>query len=100
CETFGFVLAEALRSATPVVVPNRGAAPHMVSEECAGIYEATAGGAEIARAARAVLARDRAEVERAALDAAARHPSVEQHFDALFALYSTMLREGGRRAAA
>jgi alpha-1,6-mannosyltransferase len=99
CETFGFVIAETLASGTPVVVPDAGAAPHMVQSSCAQIYDAEGGPSDIAEATRRVLLRDRALVRAAAQRAAARHPTVDGHFDALFSLYERMLH-GDLRAAA
>jgi len=90
CETFGFVLAETLASGTPVVVPDAGAAPHMVDADCAAIYPAEATPAVIAHAAQRMLDADRARVRAAAIAAARSHPSVEGHFDALFALYTRL----------
>ena len=98
CETFGFVLAETLASGTPVVVPDAGASPHMVSEGCAAIYAADATPEQIARAAQRMLDAERPPVRAAAIATARRHPSVQGHFDALFALYER-LRITTRRPA-
>ncbi|MDB4972596.1 MAG: glycosyltransferase, partial [Myxococcaceae bacterium] len=97
CETFGFVLAETLLSGTPVVVPNAGAAPHMVSDGCAMVYERTAGPEQIARAAAQLLRRERGRVQASALATAARHPTMEQHFEQLFSLYGELLRQKSTR---
>ncbi|MET0340878.1 MAG: glycosyltransferase [Polyangiales bacterium] len=99
CETFGFVLAETLASGTPVVVPDAGAAPHMVSEGCAAIYAAEGGPSAIAAAAQQMLDADRDAVRDAAVAHAAKHPSVEGHFEHLFALYTRLLGKSARRAA-
>lgn len=99
CETFGFVLAETLASGTPVVVPDAGAAPHMVNARCAAVYPAEGGPAAIAEAAQKMLNADRARVREAAIAHAATHPSVEQHFDGLFALYARLLKDRARAAA-
>jgi len=99
CETFGFVIAETLCSGTPVVVPDAGASPHMVSQACAEVYPADATPARIATAVRRVLALDREQVRRAAVAEAQRHPSVAQHFGELFALYEGLLGKRARHAA-
>jgi len=90
CETFGFVIAETLLSGTPVIVPNAGAAPHMVDDGCAMIYEKDACADRIARAAANMLRRDPARVRESALAAAARHPTMDEHFERLFAFYEEL----------
>ncbi len=91
CETFGFVIAETLASGTPAVVPNAGAAPHMVGEDCAAIYAATASAQEIAHAAQRMLAADRDQVRRAATARSREHPTMDHHFEQLFTLYASWL---------
>lgn len=93
CETFGFVIAETLLSGTPAVVPNAGAAPHMVDDACAGVYEVDAEARDIARVAERVLARERHEVSRAAVACARQHPTMDAHFEQLFALYAEQLHD-------
>jgi alpha-1,6-mannosyltransferase len=92
CETFGFVIAETLLSGTPVVVPDAGAAPHMVGADCARVYPAQAEPEEIARAAEHMLRSPRERVLAAALASAARHPTMDQHFERLFELYARLAR--------
>jgi alpha-1,6-mannosyltransferase len=102
CETFGFVIAETLLSGTPAVVPNAGAAPHMVAPGCAEIYGELAGADEIAAAAERMLRLPREDVRAAALATAGRHPTMDQHFERLFALYQRLAhapRLRGRTAA-
>lgn len=94
CETYGFVLVEALASGTPLVVPDRGAAAHLASDESHVTYAASATEADIAQAIERMLDRPREPARRAALDAARRHPSRQQHYDGLFALYEEMLGRG------
>jgi len=94
CETFGFVVAEALASGTPVVVPNAGGAGALAAPEYAEAYAPLADAAEVARAVQRLLARPRAELRRAALHAADAFPSSERHFEDLFRLYRELL--GGR----
>jgi len=103
CETFGFVIAETLASGTPAVVPNAGAAPHMVNSDCAAVYAADASAREVAEAARRILVRDRGELSRAASACSRVHPTMDQHFEQLFALYGAARRSPraqGSRAAA
>jgi alpha-1,6-mannosyltransferase len=99
CETFGFVIAETLLSGTPVIVPNAGAAPHMVAPGCAEVYAELAEGAEIASAAARMLSLPRDRVREAALQAAARHPTMDGHFERLFSLYARLSRGARTRAA-
>jgi alpha-1,6-mannosyltransferase len=91
CETFGFVLAETLASGTPVVVPDAGAAPHMVEPACAAVYPIGADAPAIARAAHALLSREPSGVQAAAVARARLHPTMEQHFEQLFELYTDRL---------
>jgi alpha-1,6-mannosyltransferase len=98
CETFGFVLAETLASGTPVVVPDQGAAPHMMNAACGAIYPADAGGDAIAAAAGRVLSADPSALAAAAIAESRRHPSVTGHFDALFTLYGQLLGGSGGNA--
>jgi alpha-1,6-mannosyltransferase len=92
CETFGFVIAETLLSGTPAVVPNAGAAPHMVAPGCAEVYPELAGAEVIAAAAERMLRLPRADVRAAALATAAQHPTMDEHFERLFALYTRLSR--------
>jgi alpha-1,6-mannosyltransferase len=91
CETYGFVLVEALASGTPLVVPDRGAAAHLASDASHQTYAACASEADIAQAIANLLDRPREPTRRAALEAAQRHPSRQQHYDGLFALYEQLL---------
>ena len=86
-ETYGFVVAEALCCGTPVIVPNAGGAGDLAAAEYAETY--SPGDANSAAAATLrLLARDRAGLSRAALEAAPlRIGDIEGHFDRLFAFY-------------
>jgi alpha-1,6-mannosyltransferase len=90
CETYGFVLVEALASGTPVVVPDQGGAAHVGDSDCSETYPSGASAERIAAAALRLLERPRDGVSASACAAAARHPSRAQHFEHLFELY----REG------
>jgi alpha-1,6-mannosyltransferase len=87
CETFGFVIAETLASGTPAVVPNAGAAPHMVNRDAAGVYAVDASAREVASAARRMLLQSRGAVSLAATARSRAHPSMDAHFEQLFLLY-------------
>lgn len=91
CETFGFVLAEALTSGTPIVVPRAGGAAAMAHADYAETYAADADAEAVARAVHALALRPREAMARAAVRASAMLPSLEQHFDDLFALYARLL---------
>lgn len=98
CETFGFVLVETLASGTPIVVPDAGSAPHLAGPDACVTYSTDATEEQIAAAIAQILARPRAETRRAAQHAAQRHPSRQEHYDNLFALYEELLAQHGRRA--
>jgi alpha-1,6-mannosyltransferase len=98
CETYGFVLVEALASGTPLVVPDRGAAAHLASDASHVKYAASANEADIAQAIERMLDRPREPTRRAALEAARRHPNRQQHYDGLFALYQELLERRSAQA--
>ncbi len=95
-ETFGFVVAEALASGTPVVVPAAGGAGALAHPDYSETYAAGDGAEAVARAMQRLLSRPRAELGQAALRAAATLPSSEQHFESLFALYARLLAQRGQ----
>jgi alpha-1,6-mannosyltransferase len=89
-ETYGFVVAEALASGTPVVVPAAGGAGAFAHQDYAETYAARDDAEAVARAVQRLLLRPRDELSQAALNAARALPSSEQHFEHLFALYSQL----------
>jgi alpha-1,6-mannosyltransferase len=97
-ETFGFVVAEALCSATPVIVPDAGGAGELAGPAYAEVF--VSGDADsAAQAVLRLLARDRTCLSRAALEAGRRRVGdTANHFDNLFRLYAELA--DGRRAAA
>jgi alpha-1,6-mannosyltransferase len=99
-ETYGFVVAEALASGTPVVVPRAGGAGAFAHRDYAETYAAGDDAEAVARAVQRLVARPRAELSRSALDAARALPSSEQHFEHLFALYSQLKLQKPRRGCA
>lgn len=86
-ETYGFVVAEALSSGTPVVVPDRGGAGELAGADCAELYR-PGDVADCAHAITRLFARDRDSLRAAAVRHALTHVgSQQEHFDQLFALY-------------
>jgi len=96
-ETYGFVIAEALASGTPVVVPAAGGAGAFARADYSETYTARDGVEAVARAVQRLLARPRTELSLAASNAARALPSSEQHFEHLFALYSQLKANKARR---
>jgi alpha-1,6-mannosyltransferase len=92
-ETFGFVLAEAMASGTPLVVPQAGGAGALASPEFAELYEPEADPATIAAALERLLLRPRGTLSQAARHHAETLPSMDDHFGALFALYAELLAQ-------
>lgn len=92
-ETYGFVIAEALASGTPIVVPRAGGAGAFANTDYGESYAAKDGAAEVARAVQRLLGRSRERLGRAALLAADTFPSSERHFEELFALYASLVRK-------
>jgi len=96
-ETFGLVLAEALCSGTPVIVPDAGASATFAGPGYAETYR-PGDAADAAAAILALIAGDRAEQARAALTAANEQVnSVEQHFATLFGIYERIVAERSTR---
>ncbi len=89
-ETYGLVIAEAMCSGLPLVVPDVGGAADLVDPQCAQTYppgDARKGAAAIL----AMLDRDPADTRKAALKAAVeRIGTMEDHFEQLFALYGRL----------
>ena len=91
-ETYGFVVAEAMCSGTPIVAPDRGGAFDLVEPSFSETYRT--GDAEAAASAlERLLQRDRATLRLAAANAADRVvQTTQQHFDGLFELYQRLAR--------
>jgi alpha-1,6-mannosyltransferase len=91
-ETFGFVVAEALCSGTPVIVPEAAGAGDLAAPEYAETY-APGDANSAADAILRLLERDRAALSYAALDAGARRiGDIDSHFETLFAVYAQVAR--------
>jgi alpha-1,6-mannosyltransferase len=93
CETFGLAVAEALCCGAPLIVPSAGGARDLAAPAYAEIYPlGEAPGA--ATAIKRLLSRDRETLSKAALLAAeSRIGTADAHFDRLFALYETLVRQ-------
>jgi alpha-1,6-mannosyltransferase len=93
CETFGLAVAEALCCGAPMIVPSAGGARDLAAPAYAEVYplgDAQGAAAAITR----LLSRDRETLSRAALAAAeSRIGTADAHFDRLFALYETRVRQ-------
>jgi alpha-1,6-mannosyltransferase len=89
-ETYGFVIAEAMASGTPIIAPDRGGAFDLVEPSFSETYP-PGNVAACAAATLRLLSRDAAE-----LSAAAVHTSqhkvrtTAEHFEGLFALYERL----------
>jgi alpha-1,6-mannosyltransferase len=96
-ETFGLVLAEALCSGTPLIVPDAGASATFAGPGYSETYragDAADGAAAILR----LLDGDRGAQSRAAAAAAdAQVFTVEQHFEKLFAIYERIVADRSTR---
>ena len=97
-ETYGLVVAEAICSGVPVIVPDRGGAAALAGPEHAETY--AAGDAEACgRAILRLLGRDRGQLRSACAAAAERIGTMDEHFERLFALYEELCGEIDQRAA-
>ncbi len=95
-ETYGLVIAEALCSGLPVVVPDRGGAADFADPHYSEIYK-TGDKHACARAIQRLLARPAEALHHAARSAGiARVWTPSDHFNALFNHYDTRLRENVR----
>jgi len=97
-ETYGLVVAEAICSGVPVVVPDRGGAAALAGPEFSARYRA--GNADdCAQAILRLLARDPERLRRGCRVAARSIGTMDEHFSRLFALYQDMLGHPARRSA-
>ena len=97
CETFGLAVAEALCCGAPIIVPDTGGAFDFAHPDYAEVY-ALGDANSAARAIERFLARDRDICARAAsAGAAERIGTADAHFDRLFALYESLVRQRAQR---
>ncbi|MFT4702692.1 MAG: alpha-1,6-mannosyltransferase [Bradymonadia bacterium] len=88
-ETFGLVVAEAMCSGLPLIVPDVGGAADLASPAYAEIYR-TGDAAACSDAILRLLGRDGGSLRGAVAEAGANDVrTVDQHFDALFAFYES-----------
>lgn len=93
CETFGLSVAEALCCGAPIIVPDTGGAFDFAGPDYAEVYR-LGDAASAAEAIQRLLARDQAQLAAAAsARAAARIGTADAHFDRLFALYESLVRQ-------
>jgi alpha-1,6-mannosyltransferase len=96
-ETYGLVVAEAICSGVPVIVPDRGGAAALAGHGYAETY--AAGDADACgRAILRLLGRNREQLGLACAAAAERIGTMDEHFEQLFGLYEE-LRRGGKTLA-
>ena len=92
-ETFGLVVAEAICSGLPVVVPKTGGAVDLSDPAYAVSYK-TGSSTHLSNALNEVLKRNRNELAKNAMKAAEKKiKSVDDHFKMLFECYETLLQE-------
>ena len=89
-ETFGLVIAEALASGLPVVVPDVGGAADLAKPDFSETYP-PGDARSAARALLRLLARPRATLSNAAHTAALRIGTVEDYFERLFKYYQSLV---------
>jgi alpha-1,6-mannosyltransferase len=89
-ETFGYSVAEALRSGLPIIVPDRGGAADFAGSDYAEVYE-TGNVVSATAAILRMIARDRTRTHQAAaLAGQTRVSTADAHFEKLFALYGEL----------
>lgn len=88
-ETYGLVVAEAICSGVPVIVPDRGGAGALAGPGYAETY--AAGDADACRRAiLRLLGRDRGALSQGCAAAAEHIGTMDEHFDQLFGLYEEL----------
>jgi len=92
-ETFGLVVAEAMCSGLPIVVPDTGGAVDLAIPDYSEVYNA--GNTEnLSRAILSITDRDRAELTFHCKDAVAQSiNTIDEHFGHLFSLYQELINQ-------
>jgi len=92
-ETFGIVVAEAICSGLPVVLPDRGGAMSFGNPDYSEVYE-TGNCKKLAEAIVRITNRNRTQLVQACEKASSfQICSVEEHFEALFSYYTTLVQK-------
>jgi alpha-1,6-mannosyltransferase len=90
-ETFGLVAAEAVASGLPVIVPDEGGASDLVTPQTGELYRS--GDAQSASdAIGRLLSRDQSTTRRATERHAENAPTIDRHFETLFAEYEKLAK--------
>jgi alpha-1,6-mannosyltransferase len=89
-ETYGIVIAEAICSGLPLIVPSVGGANDLAGTQYAETYN-PGDVKDCARAIHALLNKDRSKLSNASIEAAeTKVATVSQHFEGLFRLYQEL----------
>ncbi|MCG2590518.1 glycosyltransferase [Rhodohalobacter sulfatireducens] len=92
-ETFGLVVAEAICSGLPIVVPDSGGGTDLADPDYAEIYE-TGNNTSLAEALLRVTGRDRSHLTNCCANAAIESiRTVDEHFNHLFSFYKKLIDE-------
>jgi alpha-1,6-mannosyltransferase len=96
-ETFGIVVAEAICSGTPIIVPDAGGSTDLAHTSFAEIYR-TGDSRSASEAILRLLARDHTSLSRACIESAeARIGKADRHFENLFGFYANLAMSRVRR---
>jgi alpha-1,6-mannosyltransferase len=90
-ETFGLVAAEAVASGLPLIVPDEGGASDLVTPQTGELYR-SGDGQSAADAISRLLSRDQNAMRQAAARRAADAPTIDRHFETLFAEYEKLAK--------
>ncbi|MDZ7720687.1 MAG: glycosyltransferase [Balneolaceae bacterium] len=95
-ETFGLVVAEAICSGLPIVVPDRGGGIDLAEPDYAEIYK-TGNKEKLAEALLKITDRNRNDLTKSCVDAARNSiRTVNEHFDHLFSFYEELVSRSNK----